>query len=291
MIDISVTKQLKSATGNMLLNIDLSIEKGTFLNVYGKSGAGKTSLLRMISGLLAPDEGTLTVDGTAWFDSKSKLDLAPQKRKVGMVFQDYALFPNMTVKENLLFGLKKGEDVSIVDQLLEITDLGELQNQKPPFLSGGQQQRTALARALVQQPEILLMDEPLSALDTEMRIQLQQYILQVHREFSLTTILVSHDISEIIKMADRMVVLENGRIEKDGKPTEVFGHQEVSGKFQFTGELIGMEQQGFIYILSILIGNNLVKVVADESEAKELEIGDKLLVASKAFNPVVKKFN
>jgi molybdate transport system ATP-binding protein len=291
MIDISVTKQLKSATGNMLLNIDLSIEKGTFLNVYGKSGAGKTSLLRMISGLLAPDEGTLTVDGTAWFDSKSKLDLAPQKRKVGMVFQDYALFPNMTVKENLLFGLKKGQDVSIVDQLLEITDLGELQNQKPPFLSGGQQQRTALARALVQQPEILLMDEPLSALDTEMRIQLQQYILQVHREFSLTTILVSHDISEIIKMADRMVVLENGRIEKDGKPTEVFGHQEVSGKFQFTGELIGMEQQGFIYILSILIGNNLVKVVADESEAKELEIGDKLLVASKAFNPVVKKLN
>lgn len=291
MIEISVTKHLKSSIGDMLLSIDLSIEKGTFLNVYGKSGAGKTSLLRMISGLLAPDEGTLTVDGTAWFDSKSKLDLAPQKRKVGMVFQDYALFPNMTVKENLLFGLKKGQDVSIVDQLLEITDLGELQNQKPIFLSGGQQQRTALARALVQQPEILLMDEPLSALDTEMRTQLQQYILQVHREFSLTTILVSHDISEIINMADRMVVLENGRIENDGKPAEVFGHQEVSGKFQFTGELIGMEQQGFIYILSILIGNNLVKVVADESEAKEFEIGDKLLVASKAFNPVVKKLN
>jgi len=168
-------------------------------------------------------------------------------------------------------------------------ELGELKKRKPGSLSGGQRQRVALARVLVQKPEILLLDEPLSALDHEMRFILQGYILQLHREFGLTTLLVSHDISEILKMSDEIIELEQGKIIRQGQPLDIFSHKEVSGKFQFTGEVIGMVKQDFIFIISILIGKDMVKVIADEEEARTLEVGDKVLVASKAFNPVIKK--
>jgi len=289
MINLTIHKKLQSATGEMNLKVKLDIESGAFLTFYGKSGVGKTSLLRILAGLLPPDQGKIVVDGVTWFDDEKGINVTPQKRNVGMVFQDYALFPNMSVKENLLFGLGKGQDKNIVDQLIEITELGELQHRNPATLSGGQKQRTALARALVQKPKILLLDEPLSALDVGMRSQLQQYILQLHQEFNLTTILVSHDVSEILKTSDKMVVLEEGEIVKQGTPSEVFSHNEISGKFQFTGELIAIEKQDFMFILTIIIGKELVKVVADENEAKTLRVGDKLLVASKAFNPIIKK--
>lgn len=289
MINLTIHKKLQSATGEMSLKVKLDIESGAFLTFYGKSGVGKTSLLRILAGLLPPDQGKIVVDGVTWFDDEKGINVTPQKRNVGMVFQDYALFPNMSVKENLLFGLGKGQDKNIVDQLIEITELGELQHRNPATLSGGQKQRTALARALVQKPKILLLDEPLSALDVGMRSQLQQYILQLHQEFNLTTILVSHDVSEILKTSDKMVVLEEGEIVKQGTPSEVFSHNEISGKFQFTGELIAIEKQDFMFILTIIIGKELVKVVADENEAKTLRVGDKLLVASKAFNPIIKK--
>jgi len=229
------------------------------------------------------------VHGNTWLDSKNKISLTPQQRKVGFVFQDYALFPNMTVKENLQFALQKNQSQQIISELIELIELGELQHRKPKTLSGGQQQRVALARALVQKPELLLLDEPLSALDLEMRNKLQKYLLQVHQEYGLTTILISHDISEILKLSDEILVIENGKIVQQGTPIEVFSQKKVSGKFQFTGEIIGMEKQGFIYILAILIGKDLVKVVADEDEAKSLSVGDTVLVASKAFNPIIKK--
>lgn len=291
MIDLAINKTLSAQGGEMLLDIKLQIDQGCFVALYGKSGAGKTSVLRMLAGLMTPDQGRIEVNGNAWFDNQKNTNLPPQKRKVGFVFQDYALFPNMTVRDNLQFALSKNQDKQIVEQLIEIIELGDLQHRKPQALSGGQQQRVALARALVQRPEVLMLDEPLSALDNEIRQRLQDYILQAHRQYGLTTILISHDISEILKMSDYMIVLENGRIGRQGKPTEVFINKEVSGKFQFTGEVIAMEKQDFIFIISILIGKDLVKVVADESEAKVLSIGDKVLVASKAFNPVIRKLS
>ena len=267
----------------------MTIQKGSFLTLNGKSGAGKTSLLRIISGLLSPDEGRIAVNQTTWLETSSGIDLKPQKRNIGFLFQDYALFPNMTVSENLHFALGKNKDTSIIAELTELMELGELINLNPMTLSGGQKQRVALARCLVQKPQILLLDEPLSALDNEMRLKLQPYILKLHREYDLTTILVSHDTSEILKMSDRMIVLDQGKIIRDGSPSEVFTHKEVSGKFQFIGEVIKIEKQDFIFILSILIGQELVKVVADESEVSNLSQGDKVLVASKAFNPIIKK--
>jgi len=289
MIKLSFRKKLWSSSGDMILDIDLSLFPGTFTTLYGQSGAGKTSLFRIFSGLFAPEEGHILVDGVKWLDTAKGINLPPQKRKIGFLFQDYALFPNMTVKENLLFALNKKQNKKTVADLIEIIELGGLQHRLPDTLSGGQKQRVALARALVQKPEILLLDEPLSALDYTMRLKLQHYVLQVHREYKLTTLMVSHDVAEILKMSDRMLVLENGKIVRQSTPVEIFTHKEVSGKFQFSGEIVGMQKQDFIFIITILIGNELVKVVADEAEANNFNIGDKVLVASKAFNPIIKK--
>lgn len=273
----------------MQLNVDVTIPKGEFVTLYGKSGAGKTSILRILAGLMQPEKGKVEVEGIIWYDSKKNISLSPQKRKVGLVFQEYALFPNMTVKENLEYALPKGDSSAIIDELIEIVELGDLKNRKPHSLSGGQQQRAALARSLIQKPQLLLLDEPLSALDAEMRSKLQQYIVRLHREYHLTTIMVSHDVSEILKMSDLVIELTHGKITKTGTSQDVFGHKELSGKFQFTGEILTIEKQDVIHIISVIIGNELVKVVADEKEANKLTIGDKVIVASKAFNPVIKK--
>ncbi|REE82984.1 molybdate transport system ATP-binding protein [Lutibacter oceani] len=289
MIEIAIQKILTSALGEMSLDINTTIEKGNLVTIYGKSGAGKTTILRILAGLLSPDKGEIKVNGITWLNTINGINLKPQKRKIGFVFQDYALFPNMNVKENLLFALNKGQDTKIVNHLIEIIELGELQNRKPETLSGGQKQRVALARALVQKPSILMLDEPLSALDSEIRFKLQQYILTVHKEYKLTTLLISHDISEILRMSDKVLELDNGKIIRQGTPNEVFNYKELNAKFQFTGTIIDIVKQDFIFILTIRIGKDLVKVVADESEGEQLLIGDKILVSSKAFNPVINK--
>jgi len=291
MIDVKLQKKLKSATGDLFLDVDLKIRKGELVTLYGKSGAGKTSIFRMLAGLLDPDQGRIVVDEVTWLDTEKKINLPPQRRKIGFVFQEYALFPNMTVLENLKFALAKGGEDSFIKDLIEIVDLGDLQYRKPDTLSGGQKQRVALARALVQKPEILMLDEPLSALDYEIRNKLQIYILQVHKEFHLTTILISHDLSEIIKMSDYLVELDHGKIIRRGKPVEVLTKHNISGKFQFSGEILAITRQDFIFIISVLIGKEIIKVVADEDEGVKLNVGDKVLIASKAFNPVIHKID
>ena len=289
MIELFINKKLKSSSGDMLLDVKFNISKGKLIALYGKSGAGKTSLLKIIAGLLSPEKGIIKVDDEVWLDTDKGLNLSPQKRNIGFLFQEYTLFPNMTVRENLEFALTKGQNKKIVDELLEIVDLGDLQFRKSNSLSGGQKQRAALARSLVQKPKILMLDEPLSALDYEMRTILQQYILQLHKEFELTTILISHDISEIIKMSDYLMEIDHGKIVNEGLATDVFSHNKINAKFQFTGEIIKIEKQDFIYIISVLIGKDFVKVIADDDEARDLMVGDKVFIASKAFNPIIQK--
>lgn len=291
MIDLSLQKKLKSATGDLFLNVDMEITKGELVTLYGKSGAGKTTIFRMLAGLLDPDKGRIIVDDRVWLDTEKKINLPPQRRKIGFVFQEYALFPNMTVLENLKFALGKTNNASFIKDLIEIIDLGDLQYRKPDTLSGGQKQRVALARALVQKPEILMLDEPLSALDYEIRNKLQVYILQVHKEFKLTTILISHDISEIIKMSDYLIELDHGKIIRQGIPAEVLTSHNISGKFQFVGEILTINKQDFIYIITVLIGKEIIKVVADEDEGKKLSVGNKVLIASKAFNPIIHRID
>lgn len=218
MIDISIEKNLVGADGPFDLKVNTTIQQGELVTLYGPTGAGKSSVVRMIAGLMAPDHGSIRVNKETWFDDGSKINVPPQERNIGMVFQDYALFPNMTVRENLEFALSKGEDRSIVDELLGISGLTNLQHKRPALLSGGQKQRVALTRALVRRPQLLLLDEPLSALDTQMRSKLQDYIAEFHESLGLTTILISHDFFEVRKLAKRVLVLENGMIVRDCSP-------------------------------------------------------------------------
>ncbi|MDQ6762989.1 MAG: ATP-binding cassette domain-containing protein [Bacteroidota bacterium] len=291
MIQISLQKKLGAANGEMQLDVDLEIEQGALITLYGNSGAGKTSILRMIAGLMQPDKGSIIINEKCWLDTANGTSLKPQQRKTGFVFQEYALFPNMTVKENLMYALEKGQNNAIINELISIVELEDLQYRRPEELSGGQKQRVALARALVRKPEILMLDEPLSALDIKMRSVLQDYILKVHKEFNLTTILVSHDIGEVIKMSDKILVIEEGKITKQGTPMEVFSNKKLSGKFQFAGEILSIEKEDVVYIVTVLIGVNIVKVVAVESEIHSMKVGDKVMVASKAFNPLLQKIS
>ena len=291
MIEISLQKILKSSTGEMKLDLKMQFEEGKLITIYGKSGAGKSTLLMLLAGLMNPEKGYIRMGNDVWTDTTRQIFLPPQKRNIGFVFQEYALFPNMTVRENLRFGLGKGQSKAIVDKLVDIIDLGQLQSRKPNTLSGGQKQRVALARALVTQPRMLLLDEPLSALDHEMRVKLQSYILEVHKEFGLTTLLISHDVSEIIRLSDFMIEMDQGSTVRQGNPADMFTNDRVNAKFQFTGEVIGMVKQDFIVIVTVLIGKDLVKVIANDQEAASLEIGDKVLIASKAFNPIIHKIS
>ncbi len=288
MISLDLHKKLGTANGSMALHVQTEVPKGSFVTLYGPSGAGKTSTLRMLAGLLKPDKGSLIVNKVAWYDASRKINLRPQKRQIGYVFQDYALFPHMSVRKNLEYGHDAASGISI-DELLGLMELNMLANRKPQTLSGGQQQRVALARALAQQPEILLLDEPLAALDYKFRLKLQDYLYRIHREFNLTTIMVSHDISEITRLSDLVLVIDQGRIVRQGSPEKVFVNSQISGKFRFVGEVQLIEKQDIVYIVSVLVHSQLIKVVAQPTEMQGIEVGDKVMLASKAFNPIIYK--
>ena len=289
MIHIQLNKKLKSDKGNFNLDIDFSLTGNELLTIEGHSGAGKTTILRLIAGLIHPDDGVIEVDEEVWYDKNKSILLPAKKRKAGLVFQDYALFPNMNIMENLAYALEDKRDENYLDEIISIMEIGELVERKPVTLSGGQQQRVALARALVRKPKLLLLDEPLSALDAEMRSKLQDYILKIHKKFNLATILVSHDISEIFKMSNKVIRIVDGKVTAQGNVHDVFHEKYISGKFRFTGEIVGIEKDDVVYIVSVLIGNNIVKVIGCEEEVIGLQPGDKVVIVSKAFNPLIIK--
>ncbi|MHA4810050.1 sulfate/molybdate ABC transporter ATP-binding protein [Flavitalea flava] len=294
-------KMLHTAQGNVPLDISFELEKGKLLTIYGNSGAGKTTILRIIAGLTDMEKGWVMVDGETWFIKGNnpgenkiknyKINQAPRRRSIGLVFQDFALFPHLTVKEQLEFALQKGDDKKIVSELMDMMELAPLQDKLPALLSGGQQQRVALARAIARKPKLLLLDEPLSALDDEMRFKLQDYILKVHRHFNLTTILVSHYLPEIFRLSDEVIVLEKGKIMKKGNPSAIFAEEKISGKFKVTGEIIDIVKADIVYIVSVLCANSIVKVIATKDEIDGLRTGQKVMVASKAFNPIIIKMS
>ncbi|DAB35168.1 MAG TPA: molybdenum ABC transporter ATP-binding protein [Sulfurospirillum sp. UBA12182] len=281
MIKIDIQKMLHGSNGQMNLQVDLNINEGDFIALAGRSGSGKTTLLRILAGL-ENAKGEIKVGEETWQDKLTCK--AVQKRGIGFVFQDYALFPNMSVMENLLYVAK---DRDLAKHLLRLTELEELQNRMPSTLSGGQQQRVSLCRALMKRPKMLLMDEPLSALDPSMRAKLQQEILLLHREFETTTIMVSHDPSEMYRLANRVVVLENGKITQDGSAKDVLLKTSGSQKFSFEGELLDIKKVDVIYIAIIAIGQQIVEVVVSENEAKSLHVGQIVRVGTKAFAPTI----
>ena len=281
MIKIDVSKKLHGSNGEMNLNINLDIKQGEFLALAGLSGSGKTTLLRILAGLESAN-GIINIDNNIWLNDK--FCLAPQKREIGFVFQDYALFPNFSIIDNLLYVNK---DKELANYLLKITELEELKNRFPQTLSGGQKQRVSLCRALMNRPKLLLMDEPLSALDPEMRTKLQSEILTLHKEFNTTTIMVSHDPSEIYRLANRIVVLNYGQIINDGTPKEILLKTKGSQKFSFEGELLDIIKVDVIHVAIVSIGQQLVEVVVGKDEIRSLKIGQKVSLSTKAFNPTI----
>jgi putative spermidine/putrescine transport system ATP-binding protein len=227
----------KSFKDNMVVKgVDLAFNRGEFVSLLGPSGCGKTTILRMIAGFEQPTTGTITVDG---HDITS---LAPNRRNVGMVFQAYALFPNMNVGDNIAFGLKiKGmpavERRARVDEMLKLIGLGGVEKRLPCELSGGQQQRVALARALAPSPRMLLLDEPLSALDAKIRVSLREQIREIQRTLGITTVFVTHDQEEALSISDRIVVLSAGKVEQFGTPFEIYNRPQTKFVATFVGTL------------------------------------------------------
>ena len=283
MLEIKIQKPLKGSVGEMDLDVALSIAEHAFVALAGPSGSGKTTLLRILAGLETA-VGSIHVNKAVWQEARTILP--PQKREIGFVFQEYALFNNMSVEENLLYVSK---DQKLADELLEMTHLSALKKRLPTTLSGGQKQRVSLCRAMMKRPKLLLMDEPLSALDPVMRTKLQQDILNLHKTFGTTTVMVSHDPSEIYRLAERVIVLEQGKVVSDGTPKEVLLKTQGSQKFSLVGEILEIIQADVIYIAVISIGQQIVEVVLDSDEATLFEVGEQVQISTKAFSPSISK--
>lgn len=285
MVDFALQKKLHTADGEMQLQMNVQIESRKFVSLYGSSGAGKTSILRMLAGFMKPDDGLIKMNDIVWFDAKARINVLAQQRKIGFVFQDYALFPNMNVRENIAFALNKN-DKNFVNELLELTDLTMLALRKIQTLSGGQKQRVALARAIATKPSLLLLDEPLSAIDNTMRAQLQTTLLQVHKRFSLTTILVSHDVDEIIKLSDNIIHLEHGTVKQITTPATFFMNG-FNGSI-LTGNIVSVEENGTQTFTIVLLNNKMIKINSTEHDVN-FQVGEKVEIVYKNAVPVIRK--
>ncbi len=278
----------------VLDNISLEISKGEFITLLGSSGCGKTTTLRIIAGLEQPDTGSV------WLDGRDVTGLEPNQRDVNTVFQNYALFPHMNVAENIGYGLKlkkvpKSEIRKKVSQMLELVQLEGYEKRKPSELSGGQKQRVAIARALVNNPKVLLLDEPLGALDLQLRRAMQIELKHLQKKLGITFIYITHDQEEAINMSDRIAVMKDGRIEQIGTPDEIYNHPKTSYVATFVGNaniLHGVAEsiQGENAIVKI--GNDRVIVKLETSQqdtgdtgAKQyLSAGEKVTLAVRSEN-------
>ena len=227
----------KSFAGTVAVEqFELAVEKGEFVSFLGPSGCGKTTTLRMIAGFENPTTGSIRIDGN------EITGIPPNQRNVGMVFQSYALFPNMSVGKNVGFGLKvRGRPMNEIDsrvqEMLGLIQMSHLEQRFPYQLSGGQQQRVALARALAIHPQVLLLDEPLSALDAKIRVDLRQEIRRIQRRLGITTIYVTHDQEEALSISDRIVVMQQGKIDQVGTPFEIYNFPQTAFVANFVGTL------------------------------------------------------
>ena len=261
----------------VLDNISLEISKGEFITLLGSSGCGKTTTLRIIAGLEQPDAGSV------WLDGREVTGLEPNQRDVNTVFQNYALFPHMNVAENIGYGLKlkkvpKSEIRKKVSQMLELVQLEGYEKRKPSELSGGQRQRVAIARSLVNNPKVLLLDEPLGALDLQLRRAMQIELKHLQKKLGITFIYITHDQEEAINMSDRIAVMRDGRIEQIGTPDEIYNHPKTSYVATFVGNaniLHGVAEsiQGENAIVKI--GNDKVIVKLETSQQDTEDTGAK----------------
>jgi len=286
MIAIDLDKTLHTAHGPLRLQINATLNDDGFVALFGPSGAGKTTVLRMLAGLTHPDRGNIVVNGECWFDAGKHINLPPQRRSIGFVFQDYALFPNLSVRKNVAYAAPRDE-TDWIDELLELAGLAGLQHRLPQTLSGGQQQRVALARALARKPALLLLDEPLSALDAELRSRMQDDLLRLHQRIGFTALLVSHDIGEVFKLTQRVLRIDAGRVVQSGTPAELFLQRTPAGRLNLHAQVLAVRREEVVHVVSLLIGQDIIDVLASDEEVAGLREGDLVSVAAKAISPMI----
>ena len=289
MISFRLHKRLDGSAGVFDLDLEQEVARGEIVALYGPSGAGKTSILRMLAGLMQPDDGYIRIDSVSWYDASEKVFTPARKRSVGFVFQDYALFPNMSVIEQLRFAEPSGEAKDTIDLLLEKTGLHGLQDRLPKALSGGQKQRVALARALVRKPDILLLDEPLAALDHGSRISMQQLLADLHEEFRPTILLVTHDLGEIWRLANRVLQIEDGSIVRSGSPSEVFFSHKEGTDLSVIGEILEVQEQSEHLRVTVRIGNQVNSFNLPSDSGPFPAPGDRVHLAFHNSTPMIRK--
>src|SRR5690242_135807 len=258
-------------TNKALDGIEIALGEGEFLSLLGPSGCGKTTALRLVAGFDRPDEGRIVVDG------RDVTRVSPNKRDMGMVFQAYSLFPNMTARQNVAFGLrirgtKRADRDKRVLELIELVGLSHAADRYPHQLSGGMQQRVALARALAIEPRVLLLDEPLSALDAKVRVQLREEIRRIQLELGITTLYVTHDQEEALSISDHVAVMYQGRIEQMGSPAEMYSAPATPFVAEFIGTMNRLE--GIVVEGGVDHGGTILRVEA----AQERPRGQQVLV-------------
>ena len=263
----NIHKTLHGAGQPMMLSAELELKNPGIIGIYGESGIGKSSLLRCLTGLMKPDSGFIEVDGDCWFDSAQSVNLKPGKRSISMVFQNDALYPHLSVEENIGFGMKN-PDPGYLKELLELTELNGLAKRKHSTLSGGQKQRVALARALAAHPRVLLLDEPLSALHQESRLELQQLLKSHQQRIKAYSLLVSHDRAELQNVCDRIFLLADGTLREQSYPN--------STPLQLEMTVIEVEEKDQNWQITLQYGDLIHRKTLPKSGAATPKPGDLL---------------
>ena len=261
MISFDISKTFKAGTQPLTLEFKGHANAGEIVAIHGASGVGKTTLLKMLAGLIKPDIGTIKIEQATWFDSNTKINLPARKRNIGFLFQDYALFPNMTVLQNIEFGMSELSDRTFVDRIIQIAEIGHLLTTKPESLSGGEKQRVAFARAVMRKPKLLLLDEPLSALDVALRSVLQNELLELRKLLDITVLFTSHSVPEVYKLADQVMLIQNNQIVKTGTPAQVFAGGDNS--VEAIGEYLSSQSVDGHQTMNVLVDGKVVSVRVD----------------------------